>query len=347
MNFDQILSFVTHHSESMIQWIFLAILLLAGFIVAKGLFFPSKKSVGSDATAVVGSSPELQAAIQKIMDQTAKLESLSFDQMTPADVSTVGAEVKALRAEVAAKEAEIAELKNSPVAAAAAGGSAGGQVTGDLANRLKELEAKLAEYEILEDDIADLSLYKEENARLRGELEKLKAGGEDIVAEFAEAVEKQSQAEPEVEAEPEAEASELAATKTDDPMADFESAIKMETPGSSPILSSSEQESAVEEEAPSIAAAVTDASPKSAPAAPVPTPSNDVDSAASVNPATEESEDLFAEFSSSTDEGELDTDKMMSEMAELVGMSPAGEDALSESIDTEKMAAEAAGFGKS
>ena len=79
-----------------------------------------------------------------------------------------------------------------------------------LSSRIKELEAKLAEYEILEDDIADLSLYKEENARLRSELEKLKAGeagsepvlpakpaaaansqasmGEDIVAGLVEAV---------------------------------------------------------------------------------------------------------------------------------------------------------------
>ena len=43
-----------------------------------------------------------------------------------------------------------------------------------LRSRLSELEARLAEYEIIEDDIADLSHFKEENARLHKEIEALK-----------------------------------------------------------------------------------------------------------------------------------------------------------------------------
>jgi hypothetical protein len=40
--------------------------------------------------------------------------------------------------------------------------------------KLAELQAKLAEYEIIEDDIADLSMYREENKQLKSELERLK-----------------------------------------------------------------------------------------------------------------------------------------------------------------------------
>ena len=40
--------------------------------------------------------------------------------------------------------------------------------------KAKELEAKLAEYEIISEDIADLSMYKEENVKLKREIEALK-----------------------------------------------------------------------------------------------------------------------------------------------------------------------------
>lgn len=41
--------------------------------------------------------------------------------------------------------------------------------------KLEELQGRLAEYEIIEDDIADLSMFKDENARLKSEVAKLKA----------------------------------------------------------------------------------------------------------------------------------------------------------------------------
>lgn len=45
----------------------------------------------------------------------------------------------------------------------------------ELKSRIKELQVKLAEYEIIEDDIADLSLFKDENKKLKVELERLRA----------------------------------------------------------------------------------------------------------------------------------------------------------------------------
>ncbi len=47
--------------------------------------------------------------------------------------------------------------------------------TNDLANKIKELEAKLSEYEIIAEDIADLSRYKDQNALLLKEIEQLKS----------------------------------------------------------------------------------------------------------------------------------------------------------------------------
>ena len=318
MNLEQALTKFTHHSETIIQWLFFAILLVSGLLIARFLF--SKKEAGDE-------SPELSGALQKILEQTAKLESLSLDKMSVQGVASVDAQVQTLKADLQAREAEITKLK--------VGGESSGKVAEEaaaLSGRIKELEAKLSEYEILEDDIADLSLYKEENTRLRSEIERVKGGaasapaaaGDDIVAEFAQAV---GGADPVL-----SEADELAALlapqiaaaatievpDTGDPMADFESAVKAEK------------------------AAIGSVAAASAPAAPK-TPA-----------LSGEADDLFAEFSSSTTEptdegadGALDTEKMMAEMAALVGMEPSADNALEEGIDTDKMALEASSFNKS
>ncbi len=43
--------------------------------------------------------------------------------------------------------------------------------------KIEELEKKLGEYAIIEDDIANLNLYKEENVRLKTELDRMKSAG--------------------------------------------------------------------------------------------------------------------------------------------------------------------------
>ena len=40
-----------------------------------------------------------------------------------------------------------------------------GGSSAELLAKIKDLEGKLAEYEIIEDDIADLTFFKEENAK--------------------------------------------------------------------------------------------------------------------------------------------------------------------------------------
>lgn len=327
------MDFAVHHAESIIQWVFLIILLISGWLVGRYLFGKRAGHAGEES-----SNPELTAAIKQILDQTAKLESISVGGLT-GDAGAFEAQLRLLKSDLAAREAELAKLQ--------AGGGKLGEDAAGVNARIQELEAKLAEYEILEDDIADLSLYKEENQRLRGEVERLKvsggsaaagtsdpvvaapavepvalaisepaeeiaeeptetvaeeaapepAGEDDILAEFAEAVGQQDAA---VKGP-----ATLAVPDTGNPMADFESAVKVEKR---------------EEVLKSAAApeATADAGPQA------------------------EADDLFAEFSGAEDGGaSLDTDKMMAEMAALVSVDPAGDPGLEESIDTDKMAAEA------
>jgi hypothetical protein len=68
------------------------------------------------------------------------------------------------------------EIEALKAAEASAGASAGaGAEVEALHVKVDELQARLAEYEIIEDDIADLSMYKEENRKLKDEVEGLKS----------------------------------------------------------------------------------------------------------------------------------------------------------------------------
>lgn len=270
---------------------------------------------GLDESKSLKPSPELEGMLKRILDQTQKLEAVPLGQLSAEGVAQVDAQVQVLKKDLQAKEAEINSLKQS-------GNSKIGQETGALSSKIKELETKLAEYEILEDDIADLSLYKEENTRLRVELEKIKGGGApsaappanaapvaevaappaaDIVSEFASAA----------AASPTPAPSALEDVKipdTGNPMADFESTVKIERQMQNK---------------------------------PAPTGVNAGTAPAAVAPQAE-ADDLFAEFSKpSEEEAGLDTDKMMAEMAALVSMEPAAGSALEDKVDTDKMAIEA------
>ncbi|MGZ3723376.1 MAG: hypothetical protein ACXVA9_10625 [Bdellovibrionales bacterium] len=328
MNLESTLYYFTHHSESIIQWLFLSILLLSAFVIGRLIFAKKEAAAGGAEGAVFADGSDVKVFLQKILDQTAKLETVKLEGISPANMGEVEAQVQTLKKDLQAREEEITKIKS-------AGGSA---VAGDadkLGARIKELETKLAEYEILEDDIADLSLYKEENIRLRSELDKLKSGAttgaaapscEDIVAEFAEAVGQEASSAP----------VEMQVPDTGNPMADFESAVNLE-----------KKIQGVETPAAPAVAAV--APPPSAPAAVATAPL----AAAPPAVATPEAEgdDLFAEFAAPSaeadDGGGLDTDKMMQEMAALVSMEPAKGTALHEEIDTEKMAMEATRLTKS
>jgi len=73
---------------------------------------------------------------------------------------------------------ETLKIAAEKVQPTADGGVAPGVDVSALQAKLVELQAKLAEYEIIEDDIADLSMYKEENKKLKAELATLKAAVE-------------------------------------------------------------------------------------------------------------------------------------------------------------------------
>jgi hypothetical protein len=83
-------------------------------------------------------------------------------------------ELEVIRAELQIAEKKVAELQANPPAGGGEAAPAAAVDTSALDNKIKDLEARLAEYEIISEDIADLSRYKEENEQLKTEITGLK-----------------------------------------------------------------------------------------------------------------------------------------------------------------------------
>lgn len=113
----------------------------------------SVSTAGNDAIIVA-----LQKEITALKAQLAEKGS---GAAVPADVAKVQEENQKLKA----------ELEKAKTAPAAAGANAAD------AEKLKALEAKLAEYEIIVEDLANLKEYKQENENLKKKITDLEKGG--------------------------------------------------------------------------------------------------------------------------------------------------------------------------
>ncbi|WP_253696297.1 hypothetical protein [Bdellovibrio bacteriovorus] len=239
---DKFLSFWDHYNTRIIEGL-VALVILLSLILAYRSFFAKKSKGDSVDAGNGLDAAQLEKTLQKILEnqqsggggkasRSAHAEDLStdvdLDAMEQSSLSNAGAseggsaesaaEVVQLRSSLSesAKKVEAlqAQLKDalqaaeaaSAAPAAAGGGDAGGMSAAEkeeMNGKLRDLEARLAEYEIISEDIADLSRYREENDNLKKELEALKAGGAQPAATpAAPAVEPVVEATPEPEPEP-------------------------------------------------------------------------------------------------------------------------------------------------
>lgn len=342
MDVKHIVDFIIQHNVEVIQWLVAIILATSALIIGISLFSKKTNNKSSDADL---SAEEIKKTLKEVLEAAKAhggmgavaglaTNTAASSQGEVAVTSVVGdgstasavdvqrsleltAKIEGLQKELASTE-QVKKDYNS------------------LQAKLDELQTKLSEYEILEDDIADLSLFKEENEKLKAQLKEL---GASIEAEKPLQPTKEDPPSPlPLPGEGKGDAS-----VAGDFVAEFKAAVdseKTKEVGASLDLAA-EPEKPIEEPmvmAPASAVAKAESSPASL-AAPV-----------------TESEDLMAEFekslsdtagepaSADLDEVTLNTEKMLEEMASLAGLEGGNADVLQEEVDTDKMAEEATKF---
>lgn len=209
--------------------------------------------------------------------------------------------------------------------------------TAELIEKIKTLEGRLAEYEVIEDDIADLSRYKEENAKLKSELEALKRASPEMVDQFAEAL---AQAD-------------VSASQEEGPVAEpIASAVSTESAASAEPTEPAVFAEPAEAATVGAAEATTDVAEA---VAPINVPeTNSSLSEPQKEQKVEAKGDIFAEFSGGEgleDDplsalGDIDPDRMLDELKDLNADLDVGVEALNEKPDIDKLAEEAENLGE-
>ncbi|MCM2280271.1 MAG: hypothetical protein NDI61_00335 [Bdellovibrionaceae bacterium] len=264
----------------------------------------------------------------------------SANERGDADTAATAALIAEREQKISELQAALAEAKTQASAAPATGGDA--LVSLEAQNKIRDLEARLAEYSIIEDDIADLSLYKEENQRLKAELEEIRSQGGVAAAEKA--PEKTAEPAPVSAERPFEPMDKLGLDQDDDVMKQFAAAVNEQAAPKAEAVTSLPQEpdkfeisgdfdlspSAPGGSRPVAGQAEVDELLKASEPGSSVIPDQEVLAAAS-EPAGAGEEDPLA--------GVLDTSKMLEEVASL-DHNAVGEDALESALDTDKLLAE-------
>lgn len=165
-----ILRFVNEHNDKVIGVLVALFLVTSILLLIRSI---GEKDEGSSAGGAVDLSA-IEGAMRKVLSsQPVAVTVASTTGLSSENIAGGGPESAQLQELIASKEKTIEDLTAELETLKSGGGEGGGDASG-LQARLEELQARLAEYEIIEDDIADLSLFKEENSRLKDEVERLK-----------------------------------------------------------------------------------------------------------------------------------------------------------------------------
>lgn len=356
---ETVIHFLIAHNETIILATVGLICLLSMVVVYFQVF--GKKGLLNDGEKAEYDFTKIEDSLKKILSQTQGAIVQVSSSTAASGGATSGPELANLKKELEERMKIIEELRSQ------VGSAKSDDHSGELLAKIKTLEGKLAEYEIIEDDIADLSHFKEENSRLKKELESIKRGGPELVDQFAAALEGQ----PKPDAPAAAPASSVAAApgeSTSGPTM----AVKNAAAAGAAEASLESIVAQAQSAAPNIvndlstgpgetlefgndgSSKVTPAAgaaqaPAAAPAASTSPAPNPVQSSGGAPTSGEVKGDIFAEFSGAPAQaadplaelGDIDTNRMLEELKDLNMDMNVGAEALDEAPDIDKMAAEA------
>lgn len=340
MQLENFIQFVVRYNAQIIEGL-LGLIVLSVLFLAYRSFRAAKEAELHPASAVPALG-ELEETLKKVLERASAMP-VAAEGAGGADAGPLLEEIAALKKSLESKQAEIETLKSAPTTAPESDSSGMGEAERvQLESQIKDLQAKLTEYEIISEDIADLSHYKEENARLQRELESMKSGAPAGASASAAAPTPAAAPEAVVEVEvpapvPEAEtapAPEAAVVEAMDASVDLSELTPAPTGAPAPVVDDDimkEFAAAVEEQKNQTGASL--------PVAEAPVAVEPAGDAKSEEPAVE----AKAEEPAGLDLGEMDMDKMVAEAMGLENVKAEAEtNALEASVDPNKLLEEAA-----
>ena len=333
-----LLRYLFDHNQQVIGGLMVIILATAALLALR-MVQQEKSAPAGGASHVKGAVVDIdlgaiEAAFKRVMAAqsgapvsagAAAAAAPTGDGSSESKIQELAREIDRLTAELSSKSDGGGFGGTGAATSASAAGSSDSGALEALNAKISELEGKLTEYEIIEDDIADLSRFKEENAELRGEIEALKARtlaatGDPTISNFGGA------------GSP-APAASSAATESDS-SDDALSALEAE-------LAAAPMAPKIDEEAISAKAELDEATLKEfASSVEVQKPdvaSADVAASSDLNFAVAAAS--MADGSSVLD-ASVDTEKMLSEVSTLAESTEQADDVMAGELDTEKLLAE-------
>lgn len=139
-------------------------LVLAIAVVAILLLIYNPKTPEAVIKSEITDQDPIESALRRVLGEQRWQQNSAF-----ADANPEMGDPHKMERELLEKDRVIAELNKKLT-------QGGGAPISDeaLLQKLSDLESRLQEYEILEDDIADISLYRSENEKLKEQIEQLK-----------------------------------------------------------------------------------------------------------------------------------------------------------------------------
>jgi hypothetical protein len=174
---ESFLQFITIHNAAIIEILIAVVLLTALFLGTR--WFLAAKEPEAHGTNL----GDLEESLKKIIAQAGAIPAAGAVAAAGGNEESqkLSTEIAKLKSDLQAKQKEIEGMASQAALAVSSGEAQGPGMSSEdkskLEGQVKELEAKLAEYEIISEDIADLSFYKEQNAELQKQVEALKGGG--------------------------------------------------------------------------------------------------------------------------------------------------------------------------
>ena len=171
MTFESIMTFIIANNKLVIE-VLVALVLLTIIAIAFNAFVIGGDDESAGGGLGAGSVSQLEEAIKKILEKANAVQAPAGASAADLEkLNALSSEINLLKTELEEKKGLIQKLESTP----AKGG--GGGDSAELQKKIGELESKLAEYEIISEDIADLSYYKEQFTKLQKENDELKKGG--------------------------------------------------------------------------------------------------------------------------------------------------------------------------